>query len=354
MNTPKIAGIQQIGIGIPNVYEAFKWYAQHFGVDIPILDDAAEANLMLRYTGDKPHQRHAILAINLKGGGGFEIWQYTSRTPQMATFDLQMGDLGFYCTRIKTSDVNASYHFLKSKKVNLLTSVVKDPNGNDTFYLRDPWNNLFQIVKSNTWFAEGKQLTGGSSGCMIGVSDIEKSKKFYSTILGYDTVLYDKENVFEDVKNLPSGNLKMRRVLLTHSKPRVGAFSNLLGQSEIELVQTLERTPRRIFENRIWGDRGFIHLCFDIANQAEMKEYCAKNGFPYTIDSGENFDMGEAAGHFSYIEDPDGALIEFVETKKIPILKKLGWYLDLRKRDASKPLPNWMLKTLKFSRVKTN
>jgi len=56
--------------------------------------------------------------------------------------------------------------------------------------------------------------------------------------------------------------------------------------------------------------------------------------------------MGEAAGHFSYIEDPDGALIEFVETHKIPILKKIGWYLDIRKRDPLKPLPKWMIKSL--------
>ena len=83
-----------------------------------------------------------------------------------------------------------------------------------------------------------------------------------------------------------------------------------------------------------------------------MKQLCAEKGYPYTVDSGEKFDMGEAAGHFSYIEDPDGALIEFVETKKIPIMKKMGWYLDLRKRDASKPLPDWMLKALKFNRVK--
>ena len=60
----------------------------------------------------------------------------------------------------------------------------------------------------------------------------------------------------------------------------------------------------------------------------------------------------EAAGHFAYIEDPDGALIEFVETHKVPILKKLGWYLDLRKRDPKKSLPDWILKTLRFSKVK--
>jgi catechol 2,3-dioxygenase-like lactoylglutathione lyase family enzyme len=352
MNQPTIAGIQQVGIGIPNVHEAFKWYRQHFGMDIPIFEEAAEANLMLPYTGGKPHMRHAILAINLKGGGGFEIWQYTSRKPEPCAFEIQLGDLGFYCTRIKTSNVQATYDFLKSKKVNLVTELTKDAGGNDTFYLRDPWNNLFQIVKSDSWFDKGMLLTGGPAGMMIGVSDIEKSKKFYSEILGYDTVVYDKEGVFDDFKNLPSGTHKVRRVLLTHSKPRVGAFSELMGKSEIELVKVYDRTPRKIFENRYWGDQGFIHLCFDITNQKAMKELCAAKGHPFTVDSGEHFDMGEAAGHFSYIEDPDGALIEFVETKKIPIMKKLGWYLDLRKRDALKPLPKWMLKALKFNRVK--
>jgi catechol 2,3-dioxygenase-like lactoylglutathione lyase family enzyme len=321
-------------------------------MDIPIFEEAAEANLMLPYTGGKPHMRHAILAINLKGGGGFEIWQYTSRKPEPCSFELQLGDLGFYCAKMKTSDVKGSFDFLKSKNVNLVSEIVKDPNGNDTFYLRDPWSNLFQVVKSDSWFGKGMQLTGGPAGMIVGVSDIEKSKKFYADILGYDTVVYDKQGSFDDLKNLPSGTQKVHRVLLKHSKPRSGAFSKLLGASEIELVKTLERTPRKIFENRFWGDQGFIHLCFDISNQKAMKVVCAEKGYPYTIDSGEKFDMGEAAGHFSYIEDPDGALIEFVETKKIPIMKKLGWYLDLRKRDASKPLPDWMLKVLKFNRVK--
>jgi hypothetical protein len=63
--------------------------------------------------------------------------------------------------------------------------------------------------------------------------------------------------------------------------------------------------------------------------------------------------MGEAAGYFSYIEDPDGALIEFVETHKIPILKKFGWYLNLRKRDPHKSLPDWIVNALKFSKVKS-
>jgi hypothetical protein len=79
---------------------------------------------------------------------------------------------------------------------------------------------------------------------------------------------------------------------------------------------------------------------------------CEALGYPLTVNSAGAFDMGEAAGQFTYNEDPDGTLLEYVETFKIPMLKSIGWYLDLRKRDSMKPLPNWMLKTLRFNREK--
>ena len=46
-----ISGIQQMGIGVPNVPEIWKWYRQFFGVNIKIFEDAAEAPVMTRYTG---------------------------------------------------------------------------------------------------------------------------------------------------------------------------------------------------------------------------------------------------------------------------------------------------------------
>ena len=50
--------------------------SEQFGMDCRIFEDEAEAKLMLPYTGGEPRSRHAVLALNLQSGGGFEIWQY--------------------------------------------------------------------------------------------------------------------------------------------------------------------------------------------------------------------------------------------------------------------------------------
>jgi catechol 2,3-dioxygenase-like lactoylglutathione lyase family enzyme len=345
-----ISGIQQVGIGVSNVHEGFKWYNTHFGMDIPIFEEAAEAKLMLPYTGGKPHQRHAILAINIKGGGGFEIWQYTSRTPQPPAFSPRLGDLGIFCAKIKSDNIQASYDYLASRKARLLGNISSNPAGRKHFFMEDAFGNLFEVIEDPVWFSKGLKSTGGPVGAIIGVSNLEASAAFYKNILGYDTVIYQGEDQFGDLSVLPGGQVRVKRMILTHSQKRQGPFAPLFGDSYIELVQALDQQPRRLFENRFWGDLGFIHLCFDVKNMAALKKACEAAGHPFTVDGGSGFEMGEAAGHFTYIEDPDGALIEFVETKKIPILKKLGWYLDLKKRQPEKPLPRWMLKALKFNR----
>ncbi len=352
-----ISGIQQIGIGVKDLRKAWKWYKDVFGVDVRIFEDSARAELMLPYTGGKPRERHAVLTINMMGGGGFEIWQYIGRKPKAPEEPILAGDLGIYAAKIKSPDVKAAFKNFKEKMVDV-HELVKDPGGKDTFFLDDPFGNTFQVVDSNSWFSmdPGKE-TGATYGAIIGVSDIDKSLKVYSDILGYDTVAYDEEGVFDDLTTLPGGRQAFRRLLLKQSKPPRGSLSRILGPSEIELIQATDMKPKKIFRDRYWGDLGFIHLCFDVQGMDALRQECANKGFPFTVDSnvipeGQSFDMGEAAGYFSYIEDPDGTLIEFVETHKIPIIKKLGWYLDLRKREPGKSLPNYILKALKYSKVK--
>ena len=43
-------------------------------------------------------------------------------------------------------------------------------------------------------------------------------------------------------------------------------------------------------------------------------------------------------------QEPDGTLIEYVETHRIPIAQKWGVFLNLRKRKPGKALPDWMLR----------
>ncbi len=352
-----ICGIQQIGIGVTNLEEAWNWYIQQFGMDCRIFEDEAEARLMLPYTGGKPQSRHAVLALNLQSGGGFEIWQYKGREPLRIKEEVSVGDLGILACKMKVKDIDQAWKFFINNGISMSGEISHDPSGKKTLFLKDPYSNIFQMVEGDNWFMDENKISGGSYGAIIGVSDIESSRAVYSDILGYDEVVYDFTGVFPDLSNLPGGDKECRRVLLKCSVPFSGPFSRLFGQSFIELISATGEPGKKIYENRYWGDPGFIHLCYDMQGMDELRKFCKNLGFPFKVDSkesheGNSFDMGEAAGHFSYIEDPDGTLIEFVETHKVPILKKIGWYLDLRKRDPQKPLPTWIVKTLKYSRVK--
>jgi catechol 2,3-dioxygenase-like lactoylglutathione lyase family enzyme len=352
-----LSGIQQMGIGVTNVEEAWKWYIKQFGMDCRIFEDEAVAELMLPHTEGLPRRRHAVLALNLQSGGGFEIWQHKGKEPAKIKGEICIGDLGIIACKIKAKNAELTLKTYQDNGLSVPSEAVLDPSGKKTFFMKDPYGNIFQIVEATDWFSEENKNTGGSYGAIIGVSDIEKSRIVYSEILGYDKVIYDTTGVFHDLSGLPGGDKKCRRVLLRRSEPFSGAFSKVLGQSEIELISTPEVPGKKIYEGRIWGDPGFIHLCYDMNGIDNLRNFCENKGFPFTVDTkksqeGNSFDMGEAAGYFSYIQDPDGTLIEFVETHKVPILKKFGWYLDLRKRDPNKSLPEWILKTLRFSRVK--
>lgn len=349
-------GIQQVGIGIPRIEEAWSFYARAFGMDVSAFREAAPAPFMTRYTGGSVQSRDAALAINLAGGGGFEIWQYTSRTPQGPERQIELGDTGIFAVRLKSAHVATAYAGIKESKGEVLGGIKPAPDGREHFFLRDPYGNIFDVVYGDggEFFSSQKANTGGVEGVLIGVSDMDRSLDFYQKLLGFDAVVYDKDGRFEDFGVLPGGDREVRRVLLERSTPAKGWFSELFAPNRIELVMVkgTEYEPRPIFKDRQWGDLGFIHLCFDVWGTEALKEACAAAGHPFTVDSNETFEMGEAGGRFSYVEDPDGTLIEFVETHGITIHKKLGMKLNLGKRKEAKPLPKFMLKMMGFNRFK--
>ena len=266
----------------------------------------------------------------------------------------RLGDYGIFSCKVKCYDVPSAYVEFKKKGINIISEPSANPAGIKHFFIKDPWGNLFDIEEDDYCFIDEGKLTGGGNGAIMGVSDMERSVKFYSTLMDYDTVVYDKTDIFSDLVGVPGCENSVRRVLLSRSKPIMGPLCEIMGTSHIELVQAVnaEIAPVKLYEGRLWGDPGFIHICFDIRNMEAVRE-CAKSlGHDFVCDSGVDFDMGEANGHFTYVEDPDGALIEFVETFKVPILKKFGIYLHLENKDPKKPLPRFMTKALRFMRKK--
>lgn len=349
-----VSGIQQVGVGCSRFEESWRWYIDMFQMDVRVLEDDTVAERMLPYTGGQAQKRHACVAINLQGGGGFEIWQYSERTPQRIDFDIQVGDLGIFCAKIKSRNV-AAFHKELSAKYDKVGPVAKLPNGVPCFVVEDPWGNWFQVVEDRYVFIDEKRLGGGIVGAMTGCSDIDKTIPLYRDVLGYDKVVYDETGVFDDLAFMRSGGQRYRRVLLACSKPRKGAFAKLFGESTIELVQALERTPRKIYEGRYWGDPGFIQICFDVTGMRALEKRCNALGYPFTVDScpnDEHFDMGEASGHFTYVEDPDGTLIELVEAHKLTILKHPHIFINMLTRNREKSFPKFFFRLMGMKKVR--
>ena len=349
-----VCGVQQVGVGVFDVVEAYNWYIKAFGCDIMVTDAKGIAERMLPYTGGKPRPRRAVLAMNIQGGGGFEVWQPLDGNITPPAQPARLGDLGISACKVKTIQIESAFSYLKALEgVTILTNVKEAPYGSLHFYMTDPYGNIFEIVEDSYVFQPQKgYVTGGTHGAVIGVTDMERSIGYYRDLLGYDKVLYDGTDLYKDFKGVPGGESRFRRVLLGSSAPLRGAFSDLYGTSCIELVQALDFTPVKIFDGRWWGDPGFIQICFDVVNMDGMRERVKALGQDFVCDSGTDFQMSGADGHFTYVEDPDGTLIELVETFRVPVHKKLGIYLELRKRDASRKLPRWFLKAVKRLRGK--
>jgi hypothetical protein len=347
----RINGIQHLGLGSDNFVNSWKWLKENFGFDIPMFDSVADAPLMQYYTNDKIVSKRAAMILNLQGGCPVELIELRSERPVRPDFEVRLGDLGIFAGKIKVdpSKLTAAREKFKSRTVS--GTLGSQPQGGLSAFLRDGNNVYFQVIEGDGSFVKGAHVTNGIGGCMLGVSSIERSKAYYA-LFGYDRVIFEGEAVFEDFSGLPGGDQKLKRCILGKSKPQSGGFAALAGETYIELIESTEGTPRKIYDNRIWGDVGFVHLGMDVRGMSKIEELLTSKGFPFKCDSSNGLHMGQTRVHCTYVEDPDGTLIELIEVYKIPIIEKWNLFLNVEKRSPEKPLPNWMLKAMRFSRIK--
>jgi catechol 2,3-dioxygenase-like lactoylglutathione lyase family enzyme len=308
---------------------------------------------MKAYTGGQTHERQAAVIMNMAGAGGLEVWQYLSRTPKQPKQKPQLGDFGIFAIKLKTPDLASTRRKLELTKP---TARLESISGKKGFFFTDPSGNHFHVVEGEEYFAKPK-LTSGAYGAIIGCSDLEKSIRFYTEVLGFELKKKTEAEKVEAYENLPGGNHSFKRAYLTKAKPEIGGFSNFLGNTEIELIQSTDYTGVKMYEDRYWGDPGYIHICFDVKDMDELKAHCEKWGSPFVLDSfetedGQSFNMGDVTSRVAYIDDPDGTAIEFVETHKVPLIPALGIAINLKGKQTDKNVPNWVLKLVALKRVK--
>jgi len=348
----RINGLQHIGVAVSDMDYSLRFYRKFFGLDIPFFDSVQPAPLMDVYTRNSTITKRASMIMNLQGGCAIEVIRPTSFEPVKAKLPVKMGDLGIFITQVKCRDIRASHAFCAANGAQGISPIASDPMGRDTFYIQDPDGNVWQYLQGDQWYTNSGHHSGGVLGCTTGVSDMEKALKLYAGILGFDEVVYDRTDQFADWSSLAAGNEKYRRVLLTQSNQPGGGFAKVTGKTYIELVQALDRKADYIFEDRIWGDTGYAHIGFDVKGMKAIGEDLAKAGYPFTCDSNNALSMGNTKVHCTYIHDDDHTLIEMIEVYKVPIIEKWGVFLNVEKRDPLKPLPDFILKALRFSRIK--
>ena len=323
---PLVGGIQQVGIGVEDAEVAFQLYKKAFGFRVRVFDDKAAACHMTRYTGGSVHKRRAILSVNPNGGGGFEIWQYTDRTPLKPREPVGLGDRGIVAVIIRCYD-------LETGTAQLLATGFKQEGAT---WFRCPLGHLFHLslVGGRPYRA---MPFGGVDGVVLGVADLPQARTFYHSVLGipFDPIVIE----------LPHAPLEGLSGYFRN--PEKAPFSHWYGDFRIKLVQAGPQAEN-VYHNRYWGDCGFIHLCLDVVKFQMFKGDLNGNNVQMTVDSGASFKMGASAGRFGYSEDPDGSLIEWVEVHELPIIPRLGVKIRFGKATPRAISRHWIRQVIRF------
>lgn len=330
-----------LGIGVENADNVVAFLRKGFGFDVKAADIEGSQPVMNCYTNGELMHRRSMIVGNFQGGALLELIQPMST--KIIEYTPKIGDYGVYIAKIRSYATEKSHQRIKELYPEHVSDIYTEPLGRKTFFARDPENNIYQVVgqlnEEQICLSQGKD-TGGVLGCAIGVSDIEAAKKFYHEVLGYE-VVGQIDHGSNDWNNDYLGECNdVSRVFMTKKTDNAGLLSTLLGNSEIELIQTHDdRKPIRILEDRRWGDNGFVHVCFDSSDSDKTKTYLDKKDIEIT--TGTRVNWNGIDSEFFYFEDPDRCYVEVNAFYSLPIFNPLRIKYRIKK-DKIKPLSrNW-------------
>jgi catechol 2,3-dioxygenase-like lactoylglutathione lyase family enzyme len=310
-----ITAFQHVGMGVRDTDRSYDFYRKLLGFNVKLSDMTSYMEEMAPILGAVLEMR-ALMAANLRGGAVIELIEHTSTRPLEPAEPVQWGDIGYLELGLKAFNLDQLYIDLKSKGVDFLTpvrSIELSTGGRERYaYLRDPDGLLLQLVEEK---GGRKPAAGGVRHVAIGVRDMEKSRAFYTDVLGYGDVLHEFKGRMPEMEEITGGK-DMEVVVLGHRPQEESLFAAVLDRAIVKLVHTPGYKGKDIYEGRRWGDVGLMEMAFDVRDlPATVNAIIARGAELYHPPT--MVDMGSGTGgYFAYIKDIEGNVVEMVEVVK--------------------------------------
>lgn len=150
----------------------------------------------------------------------------------------------------------------------------------------------------------------------IGVSDMDASIAFYDGI-GFTDVVFDYTGPLGGLSAVSGHDRTEARVVyLRSAKPTV------LGRSGIKLVHLTSRPNAPLPEGFAYGEPGICEVCVHVQSYEKFHEGLVASGHTVLMDPNDQvLEPYDTHCGLSYVEDPDGAKIEFIEWRTL----EAGW-----------------------------
>lgn len=150
----------------------------------------------------------------------------------------------------------------------------------------------------------------------VGVSDMEASLRFYAE-LGFRDVVFDYTGPLGGLSEVTGQDHTEARVVYLRS-----VAPTVLGRSGIKLVQLTSRDQPGQPDGFAYGEPGICEVCIHVQDYETFHDSLVESGHRVLMDPNEQIlDPYKTHCGLSYVEDPDGAKIEFIEWHSL----QSGW-----------------------------